>query len=118
MKTRVLFLICSFALCLCISFFSGSDTTLPLPQKVEQMSEQAAAEALRPYRRGQILEVWGEPSHTMDALSSTLVDCYDAPRRGGWICVGYRVHSTPGSSVSESSHTFPVSWVRFQTTNP
>ena len=117
MKARVLFLVCSLALCLCMSLFSGSDT-LPLPQKVEQMSEQAATEALRHYRRGQILEVWGEPGHTMDSLSSTLVDCYDAPQRGGWICIGYRVHSTAGGSIAEASREFPVSWVRFQTVTP
>ena len=117
MKTRILFLLCSLVLCLCIALPSGSDT-LPTPQDVEQMTEQAAAEALQPYRRGQILESWGEPAHTMDALSSTLVDCYDAPTRGGWIIVGYRVHSNSSGSVAEASQDFPVSWVRFQTITP
>ena len=117
MKTRILFLLCSLVLCLCIALPSDSNT-LPTRQDVEQMTEQAAAEALQPYRRGQILESWGAPAHTMDALSSTLVDCYDAPTRGGWICVGYRIHSTPGDSVSDVAQDFPVSWVRFQTVTP
>lgn len=67
---------------------------VPSLERLETLTEETALGALSGFSRGELLDAWGSPRHTVDALAGQYADCYDAPTRGGWIVVGYDTHDT------------------------
>nr|WP_325298683.1 hypothetical protein [uncultured Dysosmobacter sp.] len=89
--------LCALLLCTALALtpvLSRRQSGVPSLERLETLTEETALDALSGFSRGELLDAWGSPRHTVDALSSQYADCYDAPTRGGWIVVRYDTHDT------------------------
>lgn len=89
--------LCALLLCTALTLtlaLSRRQRGVPSLEHLETLTEETALDALSGFSRGDLLDAWGSPQHTVDALSSQYADCYDAPTRGGWIVVRYNTHDT------------------------